>query len=71
MFTAILVIGGLALFFGALLGYSALRFKVEGNPLAEKVDALLPQSQCGHVMHIQQPPIESAHLLGREVKFNS
>lgn len=47
MFTAILVIGGLALFFGALLGYSALRFKVEGNPLAEKVDALLPQSQCG------------------------
>lgn len=47
MLAAILVICGLALFFGALLGYSALRFKVEGNPLAEKADALLPQSQCG------------------------
>lgn len=47
MVMAILVICSLALFFGALLGYTALRCKVEGNPLAEKVDALLPQSQCG------------------------
>jgi electron transport complex protein RnfB len=47
MLAAILVICGLALFFGALLGYTAIRCKVEGNPLAEKVDKLLPQSQCG------------------------
>lgn len=47
MLMAVLVIGGLALFFGALLGYTAIRCKVEGNPVAEKVDALLPQSQCG------------------------
>ncbi|MGI2325970.1 MULTISPECIES: electron transport complex subunit RsxB [Methylococcus] len=33
--------------FGALLGYSSQRFKVEGDPLADKIDALLPQTQCG------------------------
>lgn len=33
--------------FGLLLGYFAQRFKVEGNPLVEKIDALLPQTQCG------------------------
>lgn len=33
--------------FGLLLGYSASRCKVEGDPLAEKIDALLPQTQCG------------------------
>ena len=32
---------------GLLLGYSAQRFKVEGDPLADQIDALLPQTQCG------------------------
>jgi len=44
---AILVIGSIALLFGALLGYASVRFKVEGDPLAEQVDDLLPQTQCG------------------------
>jgi electron transport complex protein RnfB len=29
------------------LGYSAIKFKVEGNPLVEKIDSVLPQTQCG------------------------
>lgn len=44
---AILVIGLIGLTFGALLGYASVRFKVEGDPLAEQLDALLPQTQCG------------------------
>lgn len=44
---AILVIGFIALLFGALLGYASIRFKVEGDPLAEQIDDLLPQTQCG------------------------
>lgn len=32
---------------GLVLGYSSIRFKVEGDPLADKIDALLPQTQCG------------------------
>ena len=47
MLIAILAITVLATVFGLLLGYSALRFHVEGDPIAEQVDALLPQTQCG------------------------
>ncbi|EAZ98611.1 electron transport complex subunit RsxB [Marinobacter sp. ELB17] len=44
---AIAVLLGLAAVFGALLGFAAERFKVEGNPLVDQIDALLPQTQCG------------------------
>jgi len=47
MLSAILVVGLLAVVFGIILGFSAVRFKVEGDPLVEKIDALLPQTQCG------------------------
>lgn len=47
MLVAILAIAALSASFGLLLGYSAIRFKVEGDPLADKVDAILPQTQCG------------------------
>lgn len=44
---ALVALGGLALLFGAVLGYAAVKFKVEGDPLVEQIDALLPQTQCG------------------------
>ncbi|BBP46075.1 electron transport complex subunit B [Thiosulfatimonas sediminis] len=44
---AILIFLGLALAFGLALGFAAVRFKVEGNPLAEQLDRELPQTQCG------------------------
>ncbi|WP_417539212.1 electron transport complex subunit RsxB [Marinobacter sp.] len=44
---AVLVLLGLALAFGALLGFASERFRVEGNPLVEQIDAMLPQTQCG------------------------
>ncbi len=47
MLTAVLVLTGLALIFGLLLGFAAVRFKVEGDPLVDNIDALLPQTQCG------------------------
>jgi len=47
MLAAILALSTLAVFFGVLLGYSALRFRVEGDPIADQIDALLPQTQCG------------------------
>src|SRR5512141_387108 len=47
MISALLVMVGISLLLGAVLGYSALKFKVEGNPLVEKIDAVLPQTQCG------------------------
>lgn len=47
MLSALLVVGGLAAIFGLLLGFAAIRFRVEGDPLADKIDKLLPQTQCG------------------------
>lgn len=47
MLTAMLAIGILAALFGLLLGYAAIRFKVEGDPIVDQIDALLPQTQCG------------------------
>lgn len=47
MLEAIIIFTLLALLFGLLLGYAAVRFKVEGNPIAEQIDKVLPQTQCG------------------------
>lgn len=47
MITALLVIGAMALAFGILLGFAAIYYKVEGDPVADKIDKLLPQTQCG------------------------
>jgi electron transport complex protein RnfB len=47
MFEAILVMVGIGVVVGAVLGFSAIRFKVEGDPLVDKIDAILPQTQCG------------------------
>ena len=47
MLTAIAAFAALAIFFGLVLGYSAIRFRVEGNPVADQIDAVLPQTQCG------------------------
>lgn len=43
----LIAIGTLALIFGLVLGYAAIRFKVESDPLVDQVNALLPQTQCG------------------------
>ena len=48
---ALVGLGGLALIFGAILGFAAIRFKVEGDPIVEQLDALLPQTQCGQCGH--------------------
>lgn len=44
---SILVITLLCVAFGIALGFAAVRFKVEGDPLVDKIDAVLPQTQCG------------------------
>lgn len=47
MLSAVLALTLLALVFGLLLGYSSIRFKVEGDPIVDQIDAILPQTQCG------------------------
>ena len=47
MLAAILIMALGAVVLGAALGYASIKFKVEGNPLVEKIEAILPQTQCG------------------------
>lgn len=45
--TAILILLGLAVIFGAALGFAAVRFKVDEDPIVDQIDNILPQTQCG------------------------
>ena len=45
--TAIILFTLLAAGFGALLAWAAYRFHIEGNPIVDQIDTLLPQTQCG------------------------
>jgi electron transport complex protein RnfB len=47
MFIAIFSLTLLGGSLGLFLGYAARRLEVEGNPLVEEIQAILPGSQCG------------------------
>jgi len=44
---ALIALVSLGLVFGALLGFAAEKFKVDGDPVIDQIDELLPQTQCG------------------------
>ena len=44
---AVSALVGLGMVFGSLLGFAAVRFKTDGDPIADQINALLPQTQCG------------------------
>jgi electron transport complex protein RnfB len=69
MITALFVMIGIALFLGAVLGYSAIKFKVQGNPLVDKIDAVLPQTQCGQCGYPGCKPYATA-IAGGEAEIN-
>ncbi|MDQ6964303.1 MAG: electron transport complex subunit RsxB [Mariprofundales bacterium] len=47
LLTPVLVLSAAALLFGMLLAIASRLFRVDGNPLEESIDQLLPQTQCG------------------------
>ncbi len=48
---AIAVATGLASTLGAALGWAATRWRANSDPLVERIDALLPQTQCGQCQY--------------------
>jgi Na+-translocating ferredoxin:NAD+ oxidoreductase subunit B len=66
MISATLTIAALAAIFGLLLGYAAMRFHVEGDPIAEQIDKLLPQTQCGQCGHPGCRPYAEAIASGSD-----
>ena len=45
--SAVAALAAICLVAGAILGYAAVRFRVEGDPIVEQINDLLPQTQCG------------------------
>lgn len=64
---ALAALGILALIFGLVLGYSAIRFKVEGDPIVDQIDAILPQTQCGQCGYPGCKPYAEAIANGDEI----
>ncbi|MCY0963661.1 electron transport complex subunit RsxB [Parathalassolituus penaei] len=64
---AVSVLAVLALIFGAVLGFAAVRFRVEGNPIADQVNALLPQTQCGQCGYPGCKPYSEAIANGEKI----
>lgn len=64
---ALIALGGLALLFGAVLGFAAVKFKVEGDPIVEQIDNLLPQTQCGQCGHPGCRPYAQAIANGEAI----
>lgn len=44
---AIIALSLLAAFFGILLGFASVKFKVDSDPIVDQIDEILPQTQCG------------------------
>lgn len=69
MMVAILALSALAGASGLLLGFAAIRFKVEGDPIVEKIEAVLPQTQCGQCGYAGCKPYAEAIAAG-EAEIN-
>lgn len=67
LISALIALGGLSILFGAVLGFAAVKFKVEGDPLVERIDALLPQTQCGQCGHPGCRPYAQAIVGGEAI----
>ena len=44
---SLLIISFVALIFGIIVMWVSKKYKVEGNPIVEQINAILPQTQCG------------------------
>ena len=67
LLTALLILGGLALLFGGVLGFAAVRFKVQSDPLVEQIDDILPQTQCDQCGYPGCRPYAEAIANGDEI----
>ena len=47
LLSALIALAALGLSFGAILGFGAVKFAVDGDPIVEQINAILPQTQCG------------------------
>ncbi len=53
--------------FGGLLGFAAVKFKTEGDPIADQIEELLPQTQCGQCSYPGCRPYAEAIANGEAI----
>lgn len=64
---AIILLTLLALAFGLILGVAAQKFKVDGDPIVDQLEATLPQTQCGQCGHPGCRPYAEAIANGEAI----
>lgn len=64
MLTPVLVFAALGLAFGLGLGWAARRFRVNSDPVVDRIDALLPQTQCAQCSYPDCRPYAEAIASG-------
>lgn len=64
LFAAIIALTALAALLGSILGWAAKRFRVHDDPVVERIDALLPQTQCGQCNYPGCRPYAQAIVRG-------
>jgi electron transport complex protein RnfB len=69
MFATAIIFALIALAAGLLLGYISQRYKVEGDPVADRIEALLPQTQCGQCDYAGCRPYAEA-IANEEAEIN-
>ena len=65
MLTAVLSISLLGALFGLGLGWASRRFQVRSDPVVDRIDALLPQTQCGQCNYPGCRPYAEAIAAGK------
>jgi electron transport complex protein RnfB len=60
MLIALITFGLLAAVIGLVLGYTAIRFRVDSDPVVDQIDKLLPQTQCGQCTYAGCRPYAEA-----------
>lgn len=67
LLSALFALVSLGAVFGAILGYASERFKAEGNPIVDQINAILPQTQCGQCGHPGCRPYAEAIAAGEAI----
>lgn len=66
-YAALLALVGLSLAFGGLLGFASIKFQVDSDPVADQVNQLLPQTQCGQCGYPGCKPYSEAIASGEAI----
>ena len=68
-FISLIIISFVSLIFGLIVMWVSNKFKVEGNPIVEQINAILPQTQCGQCTYPGCKPYAEAIANG-EAQIN-